>query len=612
MRCSRCQLEHGPDRACNGVPTPATQLFAGTDTPAPTNGDGLVGTQIGAFTLVRKLGEGGMGSVFLGEHAVIGSKVAVKMLHPHLATSREVVNRFFAEARAVNLIGHENIVSIFDLNAVPPDKYYLVMEYLEGQPLSNLCAEPMEPALAVKILSQACDALEAAHAAGVVHRDLKPENIFVLKRGRNPHFVKVLDFGIAKLFHSNPSERTSLGAVIGTPEFMSPEQAVGEAIDGRSDVYALGVIAYRLLTGELPFTGRGLAAILLAHASKPPRPLEQLRPELPKALCAAVLRALAKDPAERFQKAGDFAEALEAAVKPGPTPLPILPAPRHQAGFKGQLERTGRPPLEVRCQDISKGGVFLAELAELPPLFSRGKLTLSTGEGTLSSEVEIVRHVTPEQARTWGMSPGAGVQFVNPSGSFRDKVGRLIAGLPMIPTPAPPPGGDPEADQVLERFRERPDDPYLLLGARADSDFGDLRALVRDARSALETLTQKHLSPTQKATRERLLGRIAQAEATLCDPIARARYDAVRGNFYGIARCIAAGLDLDRLATLQKEYREKHPEASERAEIHLITGEALAAQGDMRRAITEFEAGLAVDPLAFSLHQRYWKARRRV
>jgi serine/threonine protein kinase len=594
--------------------TPATQLFGGGDDPTPAaNGDSLVGTQVGAFTLVRKIGEGGMGSVYLGEHAVIGSRVAVKMLHPHLATSKEVVNRFFAEARAVNLIGHENIVSIFDLNAVPPDRYYLVMEYLEGEPLSSLIAKPMAPALMAKIFSQVCDALDAAHAAGVVHRDLKPENIFVVKRGRNPHFAKVLDFGIAKLFNVTTGEHTSLGAVIGTPEYMSPEQAAGDQIDGRSDVYALGVIAYRLLTGQLPFTGRGLAQILIAHHSRTPTAPNTLRPELPAALSEAVMRALAKDPGQRFPSAGAFAEAVDAAVLPSTRTPPLpTPAPRHQTSLAGHLDRAGRPPLAVRCGDISKGGVFLSEISEFPPLFGRAKLTLNGPEGPFSSEVEIVRHVTPEQAKTWGMQPGVGVQFVNPPQEFRSQVARLLGALPVLSPATPHLGGDPEADRVLERFRDRPEDPYLLLGARADSDFGDLRALVLEARETLTVLAQRQLSIAQRNMRDQLLSRITQAERTLCDPEARARFDADRGNFVGIARCIAAGLPPEKLEVLQREYRQKHPDSGNKAEIHLIAGEALAAQGDLQRALTELEAGLAVDPLAFSLHQRYWKVRRRV
>ncbi|RKH33326.1 serine/threonine-protein kinase, partial [Corallococcus llansteffanensis] len=177
------------------------------------------------FRLVRRVGRGGMGSVYLGEHESIGSRVAVKVLHEHLARYPELVQRFHAEARAVNLIGHENIVSIFDLNAAAP-RPYLIMEYLEGAPLSAWVGTPLSAAAVVPMLSQVCDALEAAHARGIVHRDLKPDNIFLVKRGRGMPFVKVLDFGIAKLLDASMPE-TLAGIIVGTPEYMAPEQSLG-------------------------------------------------------------------------------------------------------------------------------------------------------------------------------------------------------------------------------------------------------------------------------------------------------------------------------------------------------------------------------------------------
>ncbi|HZX42108.1 MAG TPA: serine/threonine-protein kinase, partial [Myxococcaceae bacterium] len=214
-------------------------------TPATSAPDPLLGTTVGSFRLVRRIGHGGMGSVYLGEQTLIGSKVAVKVLHEHLASDASLVQRFYAEARAVNLIGHPNIVNIFDMNVVPPRRYYLIMEYLEGEPLSAAPAGPMPPERALPILVQVCQALQAAHARGVVHRDLKPENVFLCRRD-GPPFVKILDFGIAKLFGGETQEgQTHAGWIVGTPEYMAPEQGAGEALDGRADLYALGVIAYR-------------------------------------------------------------------------------------------------------------------------------------------------------------------------------------------------------------------------------------------------------------------------------------------------------------------------------------------------------------------------------
>jgi serine/threonine protein kinase len=180
--------------------------------------DPLVGSTIGSFKITKIIGRGGMGTVYLGEHTIIGSRVAIKVLQERLASDESLVSRFYAEARAVNLIGHENIVNIFDMNVVPPSGYYLVMEYLDGQPLNYLLTDAVKVGVAVPILVQVCDALQAAHDAGIVHRDLKPENIFLIKRKNVANFVKVLDFGLAKLLETErTNHQTAAGLIVGTP-----------------------------------------------------------------------------------------------------------------------------------------------------------------------------------------------------------------------------------------------------------------------------------------------------------------------------------------------------------------------------------------------------------
>ncbi|HYO67155.1 MAG TPA: serine/threonine-protein kinase, partial [Archangium sp.] len=216
--------EAGPDKSADLRTTlePSVQRQEGGQ-------DSLLGTSIGSFRLTRRLGHGGMGTVYLGEHVDIGSRVAIKVLHGRLAGSPQVLRRFHMEARAVNLIGHENIVNVIDINPAPP-RPYLVMEYLEGEPLSALLARGPVPAeVAVALLAQVCDALQATHARGIVHRDLTPENLFLLQRGHGPAFVKVLDFGIAKLLDSDErSTDTQEGAIIVSAEYMAPEQSLGE------------------------------------------------------------------------------------------------------------------------------------------------------------------------------------------------------------------------------------------------------------------------------------------------------------------------------------------------------------------------------------------------
>ncbi|HXX32748.1 MAG TPA: serine/threonine-protein kinase [Myxococcaceae bacterium] len=343
--------------------------------PSPElENDPLLGTTLGSFRLVKRIGHGGMGAVYLGEQTVIGSRVAVKVLHEHLASDPSLVARFYAEARAVNLIVHPNIVNIFDMAVVPPRRFYLVMEYLEGEPLSAVAQGPMPARTAIPILTQVCQALAAAHSHGVLHRDLKPENVFLCRREGPVPFVKILDFGIAKLFGSDaPTGQTTAGFIVGTPEYMAPEQATGAPLDGRADLYALGVIAYRMATGRLPFSGGGVTGVLLAHRDRPPRPPREVVPGVPVAWSNAILRALAKRPEDRFQSAEEFRNVLEAVLvtlgkegaRPGraaapvpsdaeaptvlaaggaPTPPPRTPAPGTPAPLSSPLPRHVSPP----------------------------------------------------------------------------------------------------------------------------------------------------------------------------------------------------------------------------------------------------------------------------
>jgi len=314
--CTACGRWHAAEASCStlvradaaGAGTPLQQRC----TPPVAEVDPLVGQRFGSFRLVRRLGRGGMGAVYLGEHVSIGSRVAVKVLHEHLTMYPELVQRFHAEARAVNVIGHENIVSIFDLNAAPP-RPYLIMEYLDGAPLSAWVGTPLPAAAVVSVLAQVCDALHAAHARGIVHRDLKPDNIFLVRRGRGMPFVKVLDFGIAKLADASVPQ-THAGIIVGTPEYMAPEQSVGRRLDGRADLYAVGVIAYQLVTGRLPFNDEGLAAQLVAHQTRPPPPPRSVHPGVSVAVERVILRTLAKAPEDRYPSAQALRAALQAAV----------------------------------------------------------------------------------------------------------------------------------------------------------------------------------------------------------------------------------------------------------------------------------------------------------
>ncbi len=313
--CSRVQYDETmhvcPE--CGGVSeTPAFCPADGTRFELAS--DPILGTDVLRYRVARLLGEGGMGKVYLAVQPHIGSRVAIKILSPQSARSPELLERFFAEGRAVNLIRHENIVSVIDMAQLEDGRPLIVMEYIDGKTLGALVRAGRVPLGGlVRVFGDVLSALHAAHAIGIVHRDVKPDNVLVTAKGN----AKVLDFGIAKLApqHAHDlSPRTRTGALLGTPSYMAPEQISGaKGIDARTDVYAAGVMLFEAVTGKLPFAGATMFDLMRAHVEDaPPRPTD-LRPDLPPGFEDVILTALAKDPARRFQSAAAMANALETA-----------------------------------------------------------------------------------------------------------------------------------------------------------------------------------------------------------------------------------------------------------------------------------------------------------
>ncbi len=276
--------------------------------------DALIGTTVGRYRLDRVLGAGGMSKVYLGVQPEIGSRVAVKVLSDQCAENPELLERFFAEARAVNLIRHEHIASVLDLARLPDGRPYIVMEFVEGSTLGDLVRQGPAPiGGVVRAMLEVLSALGAAHAIGIVHRDLKPDNILITGEGH----AKVLDFGIAKLapgLGDLRSPRTRTGALLGTPAYMAPEQITGAGnSDARTDIYAAGIVLFEAVTGRVPFTGAQLFELMRAHLEQAPPLARTLRPDLPEAIEQVIAIALAKDPAHRFASTEAMAIALEQA-----------------------------------------------------------------------------------------------------------------------------------------------------------------------------------------------------------------------------------------------------------------------------------------------------------
>jgi len=288
---------------------------AGGPPGAPGTDDPLLGRVLSErYRILRKLGEGGMGVVYLAEHVVIEKKIALKVLFPDLTRRADLVQRFIQEAKSASRIGHENVIDITDFGQSPEGYVFLAMEYLSGQDLGQVlkASGRMGWARAQPMLVQIGKALRAAHEGGIIHRDMKPENIFVTPRDDGREFIKVLDFGIAKVMglDEDAPRLTRTGMIFGTPEYMSPEQAQGQHVDHRVDIYAVGCIMYQILTGTVPFQAETFMGILSKHMLEAPEPPRKRNPAIDPGVEAIILKAMEKDPAKRYQSMRDFVAAL--------------------------------------------------------------------------------------------------------------------------------------------------------------------------------------------------------------------------------------------------------------------------------------------------------------
>jgi serine/threonine protein kinase len=409
-------------------------------------GDLPSGFLVGEYRIDRLLGRGGMGAVHAAEQPEIGARVAIKVLGAALSHDPRLVKRFVEEARVVNKIGHPNIIDVFAFGRLADGRQYFVMEYLEGETLaSRLARGPVPVSEARRLLQQICEALEAAHQEKVIHRDLKPENLWIAMPRHGQPYAKVLDFGIAKLIESSdPATATETGTVMGTPHYMSPEQCRGEAVDPRTDIYAMGVILYYIWSGRLPFEGSSFVAVASQQITSTPLPPSAHRP-VPPRLERLIMSCLEKDPALRPASAKvlgrEIGEALAEALPGETTPSAGARAVAAGGPFAEPQASLGVQPGVSRDKQHHRSRVSLAVVALLVVLASGGAFLVARArhDSPAARPPEAARSV-PSQlepistVRATFMSPPAG---------------------PTQPVALPPPNADPRPQAPPARPRAR-------------------------------------------------------------------------------------------------------------------------------------------------------------
>ncbi|MCA1622041.1 MAG: serine/threonine protein kinase [Acidobacteria bacterium] len=428
LQCPKCLRRFDAEvTVCpeDGTPLGAETTVADTAAPRGMPADELLGLVLDdKYRLDERLGEGGMGTVYRATHLLIERHVAVKVLNPRLVADETAKERFRREARAAGRLQHSNAVATTDFGETKDGLVYLVMELLEGRPLREVLAReaPLEPARAVSLMLQIAAAVEAAHEAGIIHRDLKPANIFLVLRPDSPYIVKVLDFGIAKLATSEEAggefsyndTLTGTGVMIGTPRYMSPEQCDGAQLTPASDVYSLGVILYEMLTGQTPFSGVSPLALALKHSSEEPRPPRELAANIPPALEAVVLHALAKGADERPSDAGEFRRELYAVAER----LGL----EHSAGFSAPTIETlrdagtetpsGRLVIDIERLRRSRAASHTEEVG-LPT--SEDEVPDTTGRPASAHAPDVdAQHGEADTGANRASTPPEGVRAVNP------------------------------------------------------------------------------------------------------------------------------------------------------------------------------------------------------
>ena len=503
--CPTCEKEYGDD-----------VLYCSADgctLQSLTLGDDLVGTVVAdRYLITDKIGEGGMGQVYLARHVRLPQNVAVKVLHPWLVRDANVVTRFRREAVNASQIENEHVARVFDHGELGDGLFYIAMEFVEGKPLGEIVARngPLPIPRAIEITRQVADALAAAHErpTPIVHRDLKPDNILLGVRRDGSERAKVVDFGIAEAVSGGGPKLTQQGLVIGTPEYMSPEQLSAISLDGRSDIYSLALVTFYLLTGKLPFPGESPHEAALMRLRDRPKTLAEVTTDgtWPPALQAVMDKALARAPAERYDTAPEFAHALADAV--------------------GVPERPALTPTPVRVDVLPP--------RQLPASEPKRARKVAVGSAIVLGIAAIaVVGVFALRGRAGNAAPGPTVSApVPPAAAARDSV--------PSPTPAAPsPGALPNASGPT------PASPNTLAVVRAPAALGDTadssaKSLPEASassgnRASLDYVQSLIVGAREDTSRAKVLARAVLDSARAIVPRLEARNDVVEMGVYTVA-----------------------------------------------------------------------------
>jgi serine/threonine protein kinase len=422
--------------------------------------DALIGRVIGGrYKILEKLGQGGMGAVYLAEHTGVGQRVAVKFLNPSFSGDPDVVRRFLNEAKSYGQIAHPHAVQLHDFGQDEDGNLYISMEYIEGQDLKRILEKEKRFSLkdALDVALQVCDVLGYAHSKGIVHRDLKPENIMLVKGLRGYH-AKVLDFGVARLMGEQSTRVTATGSITGTPRYMSPEQAEGKDVDHRTDVYALGLVLYECVVGAHPFGSATIAETLRRQVVEPVPHLSEVRPDLrlPDVLDAAIQKAVEKSRERRFQSMKDFAEALVRLVPTASLDARSPEGDSESTAISQKREKTAHQRSPFDRDEKSRGGLIagvsaaavvalgaggyfaLSPSGERPPVELLPTPIPSAPAATATPRPEVKDSPAADKTGT----PSAGTEKVPGPGERPAERGALVARV-ETPRPTAKPEGSP-------------------------------------------------------------------------------------------------------------------------------------------------------------------------